>query len=89
MLKLAPDGVIYGNVLDEVGDPVRSATVTLYFDDHSEGVDRIREAQTVFTNDLGAYEMLSLRPGTYYLSATAKPWYAVSPPSDAGGSDRG
>jgi len=85
VLKLAPKGVIYGNVLDEVGEPVRNAKVTLYVDDHSEGVDNIREAQTVFTNDLGAYEMLSLRPGTYYLSATAKPWYAVSPPSDAGG----
>ncbi len=89
VLKLAPDGVIYGKVLDEVGDPVRGATITLYFDDHSEGVDRIREAQTVFTNDLGGYEMLSLRPGTYYLAATAKPWYAVSPPSDAGGSAPG
>jgi hypothetical protein len=89
VLKLAPNGVIYGNVLDEVGDPVRSAQVTLYVDDHSEGVDKIRDAQTVLTNDLGAYEMLSLRPGTYYLSATAKPWYAVSPPSDAGGAASG
>ncbi|PYQ45592.1 MAG: hypothetical protein DMG99_01330 [Acidobacteria bacterium] len=89
VLKLAPNGVIYGNVLDEVGEPVRSAKVTLYVDDHSEGVDKIREAQTVFTNDLGAYEMLSLRPRTYYLSATGKPWYAVSPPSDAGGAASG
>jgi hypothetical protein len=89
VLKLAPNGVIYGNVLDEVGDPVRAARVTLYVDDHSEGVDKIREAQTVFTNDLGAYEVLSLRPGTYYLSATGKPWYAVSPPSDAGGAASG
>lgn len=89
VLKLAPNGVIYGNVLDEVGEPVRSARVTLYFDDHSEGVDKIHEAQTVFTNDLGAYEMLSLRPGTYYLSATAKPWYAVNAPSDPGGAGSG
>lgn len=89
VLKLAPNGIIYGNVLDEVGEPVRSAKVTLYVDDHSEGVDKIREAQTVFTNDLGAYEVLSLRPGTYYISAAGKPWYAVSPPSGAGGSASG
>lgn len=89
VLKLAPDGVIYGNVLDEVGDPVRSAKVSLYVDDHSEGVDKIHESQTVFTNDLGAYEMPSLRPGTYYLAATAKPWYAVSPPSAPGGEASG
>lgn len=83
VFKLAPDGVIYGKVLDEVGDPVRAARVSLYFDDHTEGIDKIRESQTEFTNDLGEYELSSLRPGTYYLAATAKPWYAVSPPSDA------
>jgi hypothetical protein len=30
--------------------------------------------------------MTSLRPGTYYLSATAQPWYAVHPPSQTEGS---
>jgi hypothetical protein len=89
ILKLAPDGMIFGRVLDEAGDPVRHATVMLYYDDHSEGVDRIRNAQNATTDDLGEYEMTSLRPGTYYLSATAKPWYAVSPPSDAEGSNAG
>ena len=49
---------------------MRHATVTLYYDDHSEGVDRIRNAQNATTDDLGDYEMTSLRPGTYYLSAT-------------------
>jgi hypothetical protein len=89
VLKLAPDGMILGRILDEAGDPVRHATVTLYYDDHSEGVDRIRNAQNATTDDLGEYEMTSLRPGTYYLSATAKPWYAVSPPSDAEASNAG
>lgn len=85
VLKLAPNGIIYGKVLDEAGDPVRAARVTLYYDDHTEGVDEIREINTQFTNDLGAYEMTSLNPGTYFLAVTAKPWYAVSPPSDASG----
>jgi len=89
VLKLAPDGMIFGTILDEGGDPVRHATVTLYYDDHSEGVDRIRNAQNATTDDLGEYEMTSLRPGTYYLSATAKPWYAVSPLSDAVASNTG
>ena len=85
VLKLAPNGIIYGKVLDEAGDPVRAARVTLYYDDHSEGVNQIREINGQFTNDLGAYEMSSLSPGTYFLAVTAKPWYAVSPPPDAGG----
>lgn len=82
VLKLAPNGIIYGKVLDEAGEPVRRANVTLYYDDHSEGVDQIRDAQNAITDDLGAYEMTSLSPGTYYLSASAQPWYAVHPASD-------
>lgn len=87
LLKLAPDGIVFGKVLDEAGEPVRGANVTLYYDDHSEGVDQIRDAQTAMTNDLGAYELTSLRPGTYYLSVSGKPWYAVSPPIRSNGSE--
>jgi hypothetical protein len=82
VLRLAPDAVITGKVLDEVGDPVRQAMVTLYYDDHSSGVDQIHGANSVQTNDLGEYEMTPLRPGTYFLAASAKPWYAVHPSSE-------
>src|SRR5215472_11907667 len=44
VLKIAPDAAIAGKVLDEAGEPVRHATVTLYYDDHLEGVDQIRAA---------------------------------------------
>jgi Carboxypeptidase regulatory-like domain len=77
VLKLAPAGLISGNVLDEAGDPVRHATVTLYRNDHEEGVDQIRQSQSAQTDDLGAYEIPSLMPGTYFLSANAAPWYAI------------
>ncbi len=82
VLQLAPDAVIAGKVLDEVGDPVRHATVMLYYDDHSSGVDQIRQSNSAQTNDLGEYEMTPLRPGIYFLSANGKPWYAVHPHSD-------
>jgi hypothetical protein len=84
-LRLAPDAVITGKVLDEVGDPVRRATVTLYYDDHSGGVDQIHQSRSAQTDDLGAYEMTPLRPGTYFVSASATPWYAIRPPSEPGG----
>jgi Carboxypeptidase regulatory-like domain len=77
VLKLAPDAVLTGKVLDESGDPVRRATVTVYYNDHSQGVDRIRTYNTVRTDDLGVYEITPLRPGTYFVSASAKPWYAT------------
>jgi Carboxypeptidase regulatory-like domain len=79
VLKLAPGAVISGKVLDEAGDPIRHAMVHLYYDDHRDGVDRIQGNRTAMTDDLGVYEMTPLMPGTYFLSATATPWYAVHP----------
>jgi hypothetical protein len=82
VLRLAPAAVITGKVLDESGEPVRHATVTAYFDDHSTGIDQIRQARGTQTDDQGAYEIPSLAPGTYFLSTNAKPWYAVHPRSN-------
>lgn len=83
-LQLAPAAIIFGKVLNESGEPVRHATVTAYFEDHSSGVDQIRQARGTQTDDLGAFEITPLRPGTYFLSASAKPWYAIHPTSDSG-----
>jgi len=88
VLRLAPTAIISGKVLDEAGEPVRHATVTSYFDDHSSGVDQIRQSHITQTDDLGAYEITSLMPGTYFLSAAAKPWYAVHPISTRSGSSQ-
>jgi hypothetical protein len=82
-LRLVPDAVITGKVLDEAGEPVRRATVAVYFDDHSEGMDKIHQLRSVQTDFQGIYEIAPLTPGTYFLSASAKPWYAVYPDSDA------
>lgn len=87
LLRLAPDAVISGKVLDETNEPVRNAMVTLYYNDHSSGVDQIRQSRSAETNDLGEYELTPLRPGTYYLSARGAPWYAVHPHSDPVASD--
>ncbi|MFZ1931508.1 MAG: carboxypeptidase-like regulatory domain-containing protein [Candidatus Sulfotelmatobacter sp.] len=84
LLRLAPDAVIAGKVLDEANDPVRQATVTLYFDDHRSGVDQIHQFLAAQTNDLGEYEFTPMRPGTYFLSANGKPWYAIHPHSEPG-----
>jgi hypothetical protein len=85
LLRLAPAGFIAGKVLDEFGEPVRRAMVTLYRDDHSGGVDQIRQSRSAQTDDLGAYELGPLMPGTYFVSASGKPWYAVHPNSEARG----
>jgi carboxypeptidase family protein len=82
VLRLAPTAIISGKVLDESGDPVRHATVTVYYDDHSSGVDQIRQFRAAQTDDQGSYEIPGLMPGTYFLSVSAKPWYAIHPTSN-------
>jgi hypothetical protein len=82
VLRLAPDAVITGRILDEVGEPVRHAMVTLYYVDHSGGLDQIHQFNNAQTDDQGMYEMTPLIPGSYFLSASATPWYAVHPNSE-------
>ena len=81
LLKLPPSAALTGRVLDESGEPVREARVILWRDDHSGGVSRIVRFRMEVTDDRGAYEFIPLDSGTYFLSVSARPWYAVHPPS--------
>jgi hypothetical protein len=55
--------------------------VTLHYENHQQGVDQIQTFRSAQTDDLGAYEFTPLMPGTYFVSASATPWYAVHPNS--------
>jgi len=78
-LRLAPDAVLTGRVLDEFGDPVRHAQVTVYREFHAQGVSRVVQFRSGVTDDQGRYEVTPLNEGTYFVSAKASPWYAVHP----------
>ena len=80
-LRLVRTAVLTGHVFDESGEPVRGATVTLWRDDHSAGVSRTVSYRSDQSDDLGSFEFAPLDAGTYFVSAAAKPWYAVHPPS--------
>lgn len=82
-LQLLPWVALSGKVLDESGDPVRRADVSLWREDHATGVSRIAQYQRDTTDDQGAYEFTPLDAGTYFLSVTATPWYAVHPTTSA------
>ena len=79
VLRMAPAAILRGRVIDEAGDPVRGATVTLYRENRDEGRSRITQFRNAPTDDLGEYEIASLPPGTYFLSAKGIPWYAMHP----------
>jgi protocatechuate 3,4-dioxygenase beta subunit len=79
VLRLAPSAIISGKILDESGDPVRNAMVSLYREDRRVGVGRIIRFGNDFTDDQGAYEFTRLDAGSYFISVTTMPWYAVHP----------
>lgn len=79
VLKLHPQGVLSGTILDENAEPVRQASVRLFHQTDSFGDDRIVGAGTTNTDDLGHFEFSRLAPGAYLLAVTATPWYAVHP----------
>ena len=81
VLRLAPSAVLSGKIIDELGDPVRHATVSLYREDRRVGIGRIQKISADSTDDQGRYEFSSLDAGTYFISVTAKPWYANHPRS--------
>ncbi len=89
VLRLTPMATISGHVLDESGEPVRSAQVQLFVEDHSGGMSRVNHAGGASSDDRGYFDMGGLQPGTYFVSANAKPWYAVHPASGDASGDAG
>jgi hypothetical protein len=80
-LRLVPMAMLTGKVLDEFGEGVRDARVTLYVESHRGGATRVTGTNFAMTDDQGTFEFTPLGPGKYYVSVSAKPWYAVHPAS--------
>ncbi|MEY2608444.1 MAG: hypothetical protein QOH31_6298 [Verrucomicrobiota bacterium] len=88
VLRLMPLAFVSGKVIDESGEPVRKARVFLYAETHQGGMKRIERRGADLTDDEGYYEFSALGPGNYFVSVSAKPWYAfhLSPSARSGGS---
>jgi hypothetical protein len=80
IMRLTPFGAISGKVLDESGEPVRNASVALYFRRNSAGIDPSSRAGGMTTDDQGSFELSALAPGDYFIAVNAQAWYAVHPP---------
>ena len=87
VLRLAPSAVLSGKVLDELGEPVRHATVSLYRENRQVGTGRITRHSMAIADDQGAYEFPDLDAGSYFVSATATPWYALHTRSPQAGTE--
>jgi hypothetical protein len=88
VLRLTPMALISGQVFDEAEEPIRNAQVVIFREDHNGGMTRINRLSSSVTDDRGYYDFAQLRPANYFLSVTAKPWYAIHP-ADASGITNG
>ncbi|QHS51063.1 carboxypeptidase regulatory-like domain-containing protein [Edaphobacter sp. 12200R-103] len=79
--RLAPEAEITGTVVDEAGEAVRNARITL---EHRPAASPDREQQefrnrmVAQTDDRGVYDFSGLAPGDYRVVVDAKPWYSTS-----------
>ena len=76
-LRLVPMATITGKVVDENGEGVRNARVSLYKETHQNGATRVVLRTQGDTDDEGTFEFTPLGPGKYFVSVNATPWYAL------------
>ena len=84
--RMTPDASIAGVLLDEAGEPVRSAQVfaerlaaELPGESNAATGGPMRQVDAAMTDDRGHYELAGLAPGNYRVLVHAQPWYASTP----------
>lgn len=68
-VRMSPQAVITGRVLDDDGEPLPNVGVFLLRYSFRHGKQQLENCEQANTNDLGDYRMYGLSPGRYYLSA--------------------
>ena len=68
-IRLPPQSVIAGHILDEDGEPVDRARVGVFKQIYRDGSKQWDRLNTVETNDTGEYRFPNLTPGRYLLQA--------------------
>jgi hypothetical protein len=81
-LKMQPQAVIAGRVLDEHGEPVTRATVMAMSYSYTPAGKQLSPRSSATTNDLGEYRAFGLPPGRYYIAATYRPNISMTPSSE-------
>ena len=71
-MRLTPQGVIAGRVLDEEGEPVANVDVQVLRQQYMQGRKQMARTGGATTNDLGEYRVFGLPPGRYYVSANSR-----------------
>jgi hypothetical protein len=69
IIRLTPQSLVYGKVVDEDNDPAPGAQVQVLRVSYAGGARRLVEAAAGVSQDDGSFVIGNLSPGRYYLSA--------------------
>src|SRR5690242_3536223 len=68
VVKLTPEAIIYGRVIDESEEPIEGINVRVQTWRTENGRKQLEDAGEMATDDEGNFRIFELRPGTYLLS---------------------
>jgi len=71
-LRLLPQGVISGRIVDEDSDPIPQVFVQCLKYTYQQGKKQLVPVNASNTNDLGEYRLFGLTPGKYFLYASRR-----------------
>jgi uncharacterized surface anchored protein len=69
VIKMSPQGMIYGRVIDDDGEPFGHASVSVYSRGWMHGQRQLQMVQGTSAQADGSFVIGNLNPGNYYLSA--------------------
>lgn len=72
ILKLIPESIVFGQVVDEKGEPLEGFTVVLFSRNPTNGSLFSERHQRVVTDDQGKFRVAGLSAGSYYLAVRAE-----------------
>jgi hypothetical protein len=88
-LKLIPEGIVYGRITGDNGEPVGYMPVQILWERVENG-KRIREsARSARTDEQGEFRQAELQPGKYFVFVGPSPWPASFPARLSQGGARG
>lgn len=79
VLKMIPQGIVAGRVLDDEGEPVSGLSIQVLRYQYLFGKKRLIPAVNtpILTNDLGEYRVANLSPGRYYVETSSQKLMAL------------
>ena len=73
VFTLIPGGVISGRLLDAMGNPLVSTSLSALTVSYEDGVRVLRPGTSTTSDDRGNFRLFGLRPGEYFVRADVRP----------------